>query len=268
MRFGKTAGFGNSGKTESFTLIELLIVIAIIAILAAMLLPALNSAKDKVRTVSCKSNLKQLGYCLMNYAFDNKGWGAYTPNYQTHMQYMYKWCSGLEDYIPYNRIPGVTGIAGSRFYKLAVCPGDLYHSGETAKYPGYYNGWIYSSYNLVFGKSSRTGSDAWYGWYPGYLAADGMKKLYPCPNLNFCGKEISDGTTNKKGTVEIPSRQPLSADRYSKYGYMTVETNLKIRPLAHKKAMNILFADGHAGYWPGTGGKYNMPLFDKNSIFF
>lgn len=64
---------------QAFTLVELLVVIATIAILAGLLLPALASAREKGRKAACISNLRQIGIAIMAYAGDNNGKIPYGP---------------------------------------------------------------------------------------------------------------------------------------------------------------------------------------------
>ncbi len=81
-----------------FTLIELLVVVAIIGILAAMLLPALNNARENTKRSRCLTNLKNFGVVTEAYATDNNGWAPYFASSPTaslgllHETYLAKNC--------------------------------------------------------------------------------------------------------------------------------------------------------------------------------
>ena len=116
---------GETSVCAAFTLVELLVVVAIIAMLAALLLPALSGARAQARVKVCGNNLRQLGFGIAMYADDNTDFvppGFYilpgTCNQTGANRYGPGWRASIFPYV-------------QNYKKVYVCP-----SNPAGKYPG------------------------------------------------------------------------------------------------------------------------------------
>ena len=206
---------------KSFTLIELLVVIAIIAILAAMLMPALQQARERAQATSCQSNLKQITTGLLLYSDNNK------------------------DYFPIpleNTTDGYTANVGQFIYWGARMVRSKYLTAGVLRCPTY-NAKDKLGYNEALGQSMGN-YDKIYGLRMGAENHDGShnKSGQPAGYLPRIAKPttyilIGDSRTS-----------PTNADMFHFFGPWDTGNLLSRRHMA-QSLINLGFADGHvAGF--------------------
>jgi prepilin-type N-terminal cleavage/methylation domain-containing protein len=113
-------------RKNGFTLVELLVVIGIIAALIAMLLPALNKAREAAKQIACMSNIRQL--LLANSMYESDSRGYVVPAYDRPddpVNAQYNWCWLLRRYV------GITDETTNT--KIFECPTDPYNRSRTYK---------------------------------------------------------------------------------------------------------------------------------------